>query len=112
MLNLHGKQSPTTTPPATRNLVRLTSDYYGGGFLGRVAYIVVSHAAVDPRVLRGDCGQGEGAPIQDALLWQHFHIPHPREGGCGLPVRRDAYQSHHLARVYHHRVVSQQLDGR
>lgn len=90
----------------------LTSHHNGGGLLGWVPHVVAGHAAVGPRLLRGDGRQRERAAVHHAPLRQAVVAADPGEHGRGLSARGDAHQGHRLAGVDHDGVLHQQLDGR
>lgn len=90
----------------------LTSHHDGGGLLGRVSHVVAGHAAVDPRLVRGDGRERERAPLHHAPLRQAVIAADPGESRGRLSARGDAHQGHRLARIHHDRILHQQLDGR
>lgn len=91
---------------------RLTSHHNGGRLLGWVAHVVAGHAAVDPRLIRGDGWKRECAPFHHAPLRQTVITADPGEKWGRLSACGDAHQGYRLARIHHNRILHQQLDGR
>lgn len=112
------QRGSSPTPPALYNSpspslslsLSCTSDDDVGGLLGRVAHVVAGHTAVDAGLVGGDGGQGEGAPVQDALLGEALCVAHPGEGGGGLPAGGDAHQGDRVPRVGDDGVLDKQLN--
>lgn len=98
--------------PRNRSDLTRTSDQHRRGFLGGVSHAVGGDAGVDTAVVHRQNGEGQravfnGAPLRKLLPFR----PQPPERRRRVSARHRTHQSHRIARVHHHRVVQEELDG-